>query len=113
MNPHSLKECFAISFDIGGTLMEHLSMPIFEIHKKFILQVCGDNYSFTDEVITKAIDIADEEIWKFVSRQDIHYFFSEEDWIERNRLVLVHLDVKEDLDELAQEYQTLWKKNSC
>ncbi|MHA1929388.1 MAG: HAD family hydrolase [Candidatus Thorarchaeota archaeon] len=108
MPMHPLKDCRGISFDIGGTLIDPFIIPVFEVHKKFIHQVCGDNYRFTDEAISKATSLADEEIWKLVTQQEPNYFFSEDDWIERNRLVLVHLGVNEHLDEFAREYQTLW-----
>lgn len=43
----SLNDFAAISFDIGGTLIEPFVLPALAIHKKFIHQVCGT--SFSDE----------------------------------------------------------------
>lgn len=102
--------CTAISFDIGGTLIEPFTIPVFEVHKKFILQVCDDEHYFTDEEIAHAIDVADEEIWAVVPHKDIHYFFSEEDWTERNRIALRTLGIKEKLDERAIHMQSLWNE---
>ncbi len=85
MSQRNLNDISAISFDIGGTLIEPFVIPVFEVHKKFIHQVCGDNYSFTNEEIAEAIDTAEEEIWKLVPQPDIHYFFSEEDWYISNQ----------------------------
>ena len=78
--------------------MDHLVMSIFDVHKKFIRQVCGEDYRFTDEEISQAVDFADEEIWKHISQPDVHYFFTEDDWIERNRLALQNLSVSENID---------------
>ena len=108
MHQGVLKDFTAISFDIGGTLIEPFVMPIFEVHKKFIHQVCGDDYSFSDDEIAEVIDFADKEAWKVVQEQDMHYFFSDEDWIERNRITLKTLGVTEQLDERARHMQTLW-----
>lgn len=105
--PHKpLNNFAAISFDIGGTLIEPFVLPTFEIHKKFIHQVCG--ISFSDEEITNALDIAEAAVWKMVPEQDVRYFFSEEDWIERNLIALKTLGISENLDEYAIEIQTLW-----
>lgn len=106
--PHRpLKGFSAISFDIGGTLIEPFILPVFEVHKKFILQVCGDDYSFSDEEIADALDVA-EEAWEAVLEKDVHYFFSDEDWAKRNRILLRTLGITEMLDERASHMQTLW-----
>ena len=107
--PHKpFNDFAAISFDIGGTLIEPFVLPALEIHKKFIHQVCG--ISFSDEEITKALDIAEAAVWKIVPEQDAHYFFSEEDWIERNLVALKTLGICENLEEHAKEIQTLWNE---
>ena len=107
--PHRpLKGFSAISFDIGGTLIEPFILPVFEVHKKFILQVCGDDYSFSDEEIADALDVAEEETWEAVLEKDVHYFFSDEDWAKRNRILLRTLGITEMLDERASHMQTLW-----
>ena len=107
--PHrSLKGYSAISFDIGGTLIEPSFLPVFEVHKKFILQKCGDDCSFSDEEITDALDVAEKEVWELVPEKDVHYFFSDEDWTERNRIILRTLGITEMLDERAGHMQTLW-----
>jgi len=67
----------AISFDIGGTLIEPFFLPVFEVHKKFIIQVCGDDCSFSDEEIADAIDVAEQEVWELVPEKDVNYFFSD------------------------------------
>lgn len=109
--PHKpLKDFLAISFDVGGTLIEPFVLPVFEIHKKFIYQVCGDGHNFSDEVIANSLDIAEVEVWKTVPEQDVRYFFSEADWIERNRIVLRTLGITEMLDERAKDIQTLWNE---
>jgi len=107
--PHKpLKDCSAISFDIGGTLIEPFFLPVFEVHKKFIIQVCDDDSSFSDEAIANAIDVADEEAWELLPEKDVHYFFSDEDWTKRNRILLRTLGITEMLDERASHMQTLW-----
>jgi HAD superfamily hydrolase (TIGR01509 family) len=107
--PHGpFKHCSAISFDIGGTLIEPFFLPVFEVHKKFILQVCGDNCSFSDEELAEAIDVAEEETWELVPAKGVHYFFSEADWTERNRIMLRTLGITETLDERASHMQVLW-----
>ncbi|MHA2242664.1 MAG: HAD family hydrolase [Candidatus Thorarchaeota archaeon] len=108
MHHKEFKDFLAISFDMGGTLIEPFVMPIFEVHKKFIHQVCGDDYSFSDDEIAKAIDFADKDAWKGVQKQDMHYFFSDEDWTERNRITLKTLGVTEQVNERAKHMQTLW-----
>lgn len=107
--PHRpLKGYSAISFDIGGTLIEPFFLPVFEVHKKFIHQVCGDDSSFSDEVIADAIDVAEKEVWELVPEKDVHYFFSDEDWTKRTRVILRTLGITEMLDERASHMQTLW-----
>jgi len=98
----------AISFDIGGTLIEPFFLPVFEVHKKFIIQVCGDDCSFSDEAIADAIDVAEQEVWELLPENDVHYFFSDEDWTKRNRILLRTLGITEMLDERASHMQTLW-----
>ncbi len=107
--PHRpFKDCSAISFDIGGTLIEPFILPVFEVHKKFILQVCGDECSFSDEEMANALDVAEEEVWELVPEKNVDYFFSDEDWTERNRIILRTLGITEMLDERASHMQTLW-----
>jgi HAD superfamily hydrolase (TIGR01549 family) len=107
--PHRpFKDCSAISFDIGGTLIEPFFLPVFEVHKKFILQVCGDDCSFSDEEIADAIDVAEKEVWELVPEKDVNYFFSDEDWTERNRIILRTLGITEMLNERASHMQRLW-----
>ncbi|MFW9944072.1 MAG: HAD family hydrolase [Candidatus Sifarchaeia archaeon] len=107
--PHRpLKDFEAISFDYGGTLIEPLALPVFEVHKKAIQRVFGDEVRFSDQEITEAIDLADEDVWEGIQDLDKHYFFSEEDWIERNRIVLRNLGVAERVDERAKHMQDLW-----
>ena len=107
--PHRpLKGYSAISFDIGGTLIEPFILPVFEVHKKFIRQVCGDECSFSDEEIANAIDVAEKEVWRLVPEKNVDYFFSDEDWTKRNRIVLRTLGITEMLDERASHMQTLW-----
>ncbi|MGY5862656.1 MAG: HAD-IA family hydrolase [Candidatus Thorarchaeota archaeon] len=107
--PHrQFKHCSAISFDIGGTLIEPFFLPVFEVHKKFIIQVCDDDCSFSDEELTDALDVADEEAWELIPEKSVHYFFSEADWTERNRILLRTLGITKLLDERASHMQTLW-----
>ncbi len=107
--PHRpLKGYTAISFDIGGTLIEPFILPVFEVHKKFNIQVCDDDCNFSDEAIANAIDVADEEAWELVPEKDVHYFFSDADWTERNRIILRTLGITEMLNERASHMQTLW-----
>jgi FMN phosphatase YigB (HAD superfamily) len=108
MPPKPLKDCSAISFDIGGTLIEPFFLPVFEVHRKFIIQVCDDDCNFSDEAIANAIDVADEEAWELLPEKDVHYFFSDEDWTKRNRNVLRILGITEKLDERASHMQALW-----
>ncbi|UCH05233.1 MAG: HAD family hydrolase [Candidatus Thorarchaeota archaeon] len=103
-----MKDFEAISFDYGGTLLEPFFMPVFEVHKKSIQQVFSDDFSFSDKAIAEAIDLADDDVWKGIQDYDKHYFFSEEDWIERNRIALRNLGVTERLDERAKHMQDLW-----
>jgi len=93
---------------MGGTLIEPFILPIFEVHKKFIHEVCDDECSFSNEEIANALDVAEEEVWEVVPEEDVHYFFSDEDWIERNRIVMRTLGITEMLDERASHMQTLW-----
>jgi HAD superfamily hydrolase (TIGR01509 family) len=107
--PHRpLKGYSAISFDIGGTLIEPFILPVFKVHKKFIIQVCDDDCNFSDEEIANAIDVAEEEVWKLVPEKNVDYFFSDEDWTKRNRIILKTLGITEMLDERASHMQTLW-----
>jgi HAD superfamily hydrolase (TIGR01549 family) len=107
--PHTpLKDFEAISFDYGGTLIDPLALPVFEVHKRCIRQVFGDEFRFSDEEIGEAYHIADEDIWEGILDLDKHYFFSEEDWIERNRITLRNLGVTERVDERAKQMQDLW-----
>ncbi len=99
----------AISFDIGGTLFEPLPLPFFDIHKKFILQVSGDDI-FSDEEISKSLDVAYTEFWKGVQDQDMHYFFSNDDWIERNRILFRTLGVTDSVERRSREMQVLWNE---
>ena len=107
--PHRpLKGYSAISFDIGGTLIEPFILPVIEVHKKFIHQLCGDECSFSDEEIANAIDVAEEEVWELVPEKNVDYFFSDEDWTKRDRILLRTLGITEMLDERASHMQTLW-----
>jgi len=107
--PHRpLKGYSAISFDIGGTLIEPFILPVFEVHKKFIIQVCDDDCNFSDEAIANAIDVADGAAWELLPEKDVHYFFSDEDWTKRNRILLRALGITEMLDERASHMQRLW-----
>ncbi len=108
MPPKPLKDCSAISFDIGGTLIEPFFLPVFEVHRKFIIQVCDDDCNFSDEAIANAIDVADEEARELLPEKDVHYFFSDEDWTKRNCNVLRILGITEKLDERASHMQALW-----
>jgi len=110
MRHEPLSSISAISFDIDGTLSTHSYPSIFKVNKKFIQQLLCDEFSFSDEQISVAIEYADSDIWNRLPQNDPHYFFSVDDWIEHNRLVLEHLGVKHDLDLLATEYQELWNK---
>ena len=113
MPPRPLKDFEAISFDYGGTLSEAFFMPVFEVHKKSIQQACGDEFSFSDEEIAEAIDLADDDVWKGIQDHDKHYFFSEEDWIERNRIALRDLGVKKRLHERAKHMQEFWTETTA
>ena len=63
--------------------------------------MCGDDCSFSDEAIADAIDVAEGEVWELVPEKDIHYFFSDEDWTKRNRVILKTLGITEMLDDLS------------
>ena len=107
--PHRpLKDFEAISFDYGGTLIEPFFMPVFEVHKKSIQHVFGDDFKFSEVEIAEAIDLADDRVWDGIQDYDKHYFFSEEDWIERNRIALRNLGVMERVDERAKHMQDFW-----
>lgn len=83
---------------------------MFFLSLKFITQVCGTNYHFSDEELENALELAEEEMWKDLPLQDINYFFSDEDWVERNRIVLRTIGITDNVDEDAQSIQTLWNK---
>jgi len=109
--PHTpLKDFEAISFDYGGTLVEPFFMLVSEVHKKSIQHVFGDDFRFSEVEIAEAIDLADDRIWNGIQDHDKHYFFSEEDWIERNRIALRNLGVIERVDERAKHMQDFWKE---
>lgn len=99
-----------LSFDMGGTLLQDWSHSAFEAHKRFIQQVCGDEYSFSDEEIDTAVGEAERGMWDHYFSQgvDVHWFPSEDVWIWRNKEVLKKLGVRERIDERAVEYEDLW-----
>jgi len=54
--------------------------------------------------------VAEQEVWELLPENDVHYFFSDEDWTKRNRILLRTLGITEMLDERASHMQTLWTK---
>ena len=89
-------------------MIEPFVLPVLEVHKEILLKVCGDDCSFSDEEIADAIDVAEEEVWELVPEKNVNYFFSDEDWTERNRVILRTLGITEMLDERARRMQRLW-----
>jgi len=106
-----LKEIRALIFDLGDTLYS-LPSSLFEVHKRFLREVCGDEFDVSIEVFEAAHHVAEREVSDSLVRENVlaDHSFSAEEWLQFDRTILRELGVIEDLDEKAVHYQRLWKE---
>jgi len=104
-----LKDIRAIIFDLGDTLYS-LPVSLFEVHKRFLREVCGDDFDVSIELFEAAHHIAEREVSDRLVGGNIpvDHSFSIDEWTQFDRTILRELGVTEDLDEKAVRYQRLW-----
>jgi HAD superfamily hydrolase (TIGR01509 family) len=99
----------AVIFDLGGTLYS-LPASLFETHKRFLREICGDEFEVSTEAFEAAHHSAEREVSARLVRENapVDHSFSVEEWIQFDRTILHELGVTEDLEEKAVHYQLLW-----
>ena len=104
-----LKDMIAVIFDMGDTLYA-LPTSLFETHKRFLREVCGDEFEVSIEAFEAAHHTAEKEVSDRLVRENIamDHSFSVEEWTQFDRTILRELGVTEDLDGKAVHYQQLW-----
>jgi len=98
-----------VIFDLGDTLYS-LPTSLFETHKRFLREVCGDEFEVSTEAFEAAHHTAEREISEHLVSENIpmDYSFSAEEWTQFDRAILRELGVTEDLEGKAVHYQRLW-----
>ena len=106
-----LNEVRAIIFDLGDTLYS-LPASLFEVHKRFLREVCGDEFDVSIEAFEAAHHTAEKQVSDRLVREDIpmDHSFSSKEWLQFDRTILRELGVTEDLDRKAAHYQSLWRE---
>ena len=109
MTHSPLKDITAVIFDLGETLYS-LPTSLFECHKSFLREVCGDEFEVSDEALEAANHAAEREISARTLRDNApaDHSFSVEEWVQFDRTILRELGVTEGLEEKAARYQRLW-----
>ena len=109
MTHSPLKDITAVIFDLGETLYS-LPTSLFECHKSFLREVCGDEFEVSDEALEAANHVAEREISARTLRDNApaDHSFSVEEWVQFDRTILRELGVTEGLEEKAARYQRLW-----
>ena len=109
MNHIPLKDITAVIFDLGETLC-CLPTSLFETHKRFLREVCGDEFDVSAEAFEAAHHTAEREISDQLLRENapVDHSFSVEEWIKFDRTILQELGVTENLEGKAVHYQQLW-----
>lgn len=104
-----LKDIRALIFDLGDTLYS-LPASLFEMHKRFLREVCGDEFDVTIEAFEVAHHTAEREVSDRLVRENIpmDHSFSVEEWIQFDRTILREFGVTENLEGKAIHYQRLW-----
>jgi FMN phosphatase YigB (HAD superfamily) len=99
----------AVIFDLGGTLVK-LPVPLYEYHRRFLQEVCGDEFHVSDETLAAAHDVANGVIGDYFLQLNVkaEYSLSSADWVRFNYALLKELGVSENLEERAKQYQRLW-----
>lgn len=101
----------AFLFDLGGTLYRK-PMDLGDMARQFIGEIGLSDYSqYSDDELTEVrIKRADNWLDEYMldNNVDIHWAPSREIWIEYDKLFLIDLGAKGDIDFLAKEYQSRW-----
>ena len=103
----------AIIFDMGQTLVAHrrgLDFSWDDYHKKFLKQMF--ELVVSDEDLTKAgsASWAEVESELLLRATGPHETMSDEDWLMFSKGLLGNLGIAGNLEELARDYQELWKE---
>jgi FMN phosphatase YigB (HAD superfamily) len=106
-----LKDITAVIFDLGDTLYS-LPASLLETHKRFLREVCGDEFEVSIEAFEAAHHTAEREVSDRLVRENspVDHSFSVEEWIQFDRTILRELGVTEDLEGKAVHYQRLWNE---
>jgi HAD superfamily hydrolase (TIGR01509 family) len=109
MTHSPLKDIAAVIFDLGDTLYS-LPTSLFETHKRFLREVCGDEFEVSTEAFEAAHHTAEREVSDRLVRENApaDHSFSVEEWVQFDKAILRELGVTEDLEEKAVHYQRLW-----
>ena len=109
MTHSPLKGITAVVFDLGDTLYS-LPASLFETHKRFLREVCGDEFEVSAEAFEAAHHTAEREVSDRLVRENapVDHSFSVEEWVQFDRTILRELGVTEGLEEKAVHYQRLW-----
>jgi len=111
MTHSPLKGITAVIFDLGDTLYS-LPIPFLECHRRFLREVCGDEFEVSTEALEAAHDTAEREVSDRLHRENApaDHTLTVEEWIQFDRTLLRELGVTEDLEERAVHYQRLWEE---
>ena len=107
----NLENIDAFLFDLGGTLYRK-PMDLGDMARQFLDEIGLSEYSqYSDDELTKVrMKRADNWLDEYMldNNVDIHWAPSRDIWIEYDKLFLIDLGAKGDIDYLAKEYQRRW-----
>jgi phosphoglycolate phosphatase-like HAD superfamily hydrolase len=106
-----LEKIDAFLFDLGGTLYRK-PMDLGDIARQFLGEIGLSEYSqySDDELTTVRMKRADRWLDEYMldNNVDIHWAPPRDIWIEYDKIFLIDLGAKGDIDYLAREYQHRW-----
>lgn len=106
-----LENIKAVLFDLGGTLYRK-PMDLGDMARQFLSEIGLSEYSqYSDDELTEVrMKRADNWLNEYMlhNNVDIHWAPPREIWIEYDKLFLIDLGAKGNIDYLAREYQRRW-----
>ena len=106
----NLKGIEAVIFDLGGTLYEPAS-DICNLTHQFMADVGVDeSIELTDDHIKDALVDANDWLWTYMIKHNVPVQWEPgtKEWIEYDKVLLKGLGVKDDVENLARQYQERW-----
>jgi putative hydrolase of the HAD superfamily len=111
MTSGPLKGIAAVIFDLGDTLYT-LSLHLMDYHRRFLQEVCGEQFQVSEEALQSAHNVAERVMGEYLVQSNAgpRYLPTREDWVRFDTVLLRELGIVNDLEERGRRYQGLWDR---